>query len=265
MPITFQRADEDVLDLIEGVKADYHPNLNIYDVKIGVIMAFGPINDETGEKTGPAIKGYAGASAAACVKVVPLKDRLTKGYDAEMFLDGDEWPNLLEKEQIAILDHECTHLMPTGHTDDLGRPKIKLRKEDFIAWGFWSVIKKHGHAALEHKALKRLSDQHGQLLLDMGIPLGRDESTITIQTPGTRPVTVTATKFAEIAKDVAKKRRDHKPLLIIPEQGSMWVRISDPEQRQVPVTAIDGNVIHFGDGAFIDLGDLHMIYKKIPA
>ena len=177
MATTYQLADEEILTLLQIVRDRYHPVLKANDVRIGVLMAIAGVDEDTGEKTGPAIKGYAGAEAAAQVKPVSLKDRVVKQYDVEILLDGDLWPKLTEPQQIAILDHEMTHIEPTGEVDDLLRPKVKMRKEDFVAWGFWEVIQRHGPAAMEHRALKALADKHGQLLLDLPESLRRESET----------------------------------------------------------------------------------------
>jgi Putative phage metallopeptidase len=166
MPVTFTQPEEDTLGLLQQVRSQYHPELEAAGVKIGIIMAHAAIDPETGEAKGVAIKGYAGAQAAASVKIVPLKDRLIKKYAAEICLDGDNWDKLSEEEQIAILDHELTHLIVKDERDDLGYPKLKMRKEDFVAWGFWGVIQRHGRAAMECKALDKLKEQHLQLMLN---------------------------------------------------------------------------------------------------
>lgn len=102
-------APQEVIDLMEETKEKFHGD-RLSEVKIGVIMAHAAVDDKTGQIKGCAIKGHAGSPAAACVKVVPLKDRLTKGYDVELLIDGDHWPSTPLATQIALLDHELTHI-----------------------------------------------------------------------------------------------------------------------------------------------------------
>lgn len=160
---TYLNASQEVIDLLEETRGRFHERFE--GVKFGIIMAHAPVDEKTGRVKGFAIKGYAGAAAAAQVKVVALKDRLTKGYDVELLIDGDNWPNTPLPTQIALLDHELTHIRPTGLRDDLGRPSIKLREEDFIVWGFIEVAQRHGIAAIECRSVKQLMDEHGQILL----------------------------------------------------------------------------------------------------
>ena len=218
MAATYQKADKATIALLNIVRDKHHPRLVAHDVRVGVLFAVAKVDEKTGEKTGPAIKGYAGAPAGAQVKTVSLKDRVVKEYDVEMLIDGDEWPHLPESVQVALLDHELTHIDPTGESDDLGRPKIKMREEDFIAWGFWEVIKRHGAAAMEHRALKRLEDQHGQLLLELPDLLKQEplpmEGTVTISANGTEVGKMTSSEFSRIGQQVSqhlsKKRQSKK-------------------------------------------------------
>ncbi len=210
MAATYQKADVGTIALLNLVQQKHHPRLILNDVRIGVLFAIAKVDDD-GNKTGPAIKGYAGAPAGASVKNVSLKDRVVKDYDVEMLIDGDEWPHLPECVQVALLDHELTHIDPTGETDDLGRPKIKMREEDFIAWGFWEVIKRHGAAAMEHRALKRLEDKHGQLLLELPdllkqepLPVG---GTVTISANGQEVGTMSGSEFSQIGQQVSQHLR----------------------------------------------------------
>ena len=207
MPVTYELATPDTVALLHMVREQHHETRGLDAVRFGVLLAHGPV-DKYGIKSSPAIKGHAGAPAAAKVKTVPLKDRVTKEYDVEMILDGDEWPKLTQRQQIAILDHELTHVCLGDGTDDLGRPKIKMRDEDFIAWGFWEVIQRHGPAAMEHRALKALADKHGQLLLTLGdtFPAEDPEATATICANGTEVGKMSASEFSSIGQEIIQHR-----------------------------------------------------------
>lgn len=161
---TYALPADATLKLLADVREKYHPRLDAHGVKIGLIMAFAAIGKD-GLSKAPAISGYAGHAAAASVSTVSTKDRLIKGYDVEILLDAERWNELSLAEQTAILDHELTHIEPTGDKDDLDRPITKMRKEDFAAWGFEEIIRRHGFAAMESKAVAHLSKEFGQLAL----------------------------------------------------------------------------------------------------
>lgn len=166
MPITYDTPDQDTIDLLDQVKLDFHERLEDHDVRVGILMAHAPVDEKTGRIKGHALKGHAGTPAAAKIKAVSLKDRLTKKYDVELLIDGDKWPNMGEREKVALLDHELTHISITGKVDDLSRPVVKMRDEDFIVWGFLEVVRRHGSCALEAQSVRHLIEEHGQLLLE---------------------------------------------------------------------------------------------------
>lgn len=157
---SFQMADTTVTELVNEIMHKNHPDLVECGVRIGVLMAYDP--------DGPAIK-HGGFPVLACVRVVSLKDRITKGFDVEMLIDQTEWNDLPPKRKISTVDHELTHInrvpntpkaMKAGEsawkTDDLDRPKIKLRKGDvMVGDGFASCIDRHGDDAVEFVNIER--------------------------------------------------------------------------------------------------------------
>ncbi len=86
-------------------------------------------------------------------------DRAEGKADATVTVDGnryDEWP-LARLD--AILDHELTHLelsLKDGavQCDDLGRPKLRMRKHDQQYGWFNEVAERHGEDAVEVLQLK---------------------------------------------------------------------------------------------------------------
>lgn len=158
MPTTYSLADDDVKDLLADALRQWHRPLFDAGVKFGVLMAFNP--------SGPAVK-HGGYPAAATVRVVPLKDRVTKGYDAEVVIDLRWWEARKKKHRVALLDHEASHVelaKIVGYStedgsirfdrDDIGRPKLRLRKGDWNAGdGFAAVVGRHEDFAVEFENL----------------------------------------------------------------------------------------------------------------
>ncbi len=124
---------------------------------------------------GPAVK-HGGYPAAGKIRPCSLKDRLTKGYDAELLIDENKWNDMSQKRQLAFLDHESSHLalIPRKKKkdddedalpyklDDLGRPKLKSVDGDAnVGDMFLHVIARHGYDAIEYDNIntaKRLAD-----------------------------------------------------------------------------------------------------------
>jgi len=171
MATSFGLAGSDIRSMLNSVIETYHTLLHEAGVTIGIIMA--------ANEDGPAIK-VGGYADAACVKVVSLKDRLTKSYDAELLIDHNTWTELSYAGRVALLDHEMSHLelskiefirdsenpeaplkLVCGR-DDYGRPKLKLRPGDWNAGdGFKAVVERHGDAAIEVRNLQHASKLAG--------------------------------------------------------------------------------------------------------
>lgn len=166
MPTTYDIADDEVLEILTDAVGRWHEDLRDAQVRIACLFAF---NDK-----GPAVK-HGGYPVLACIRVVSLKDRVTKKHDAEVLIDHGAWEHLRYGQKVATLDHELSHLRlkniwrrqlldrdnrPTGQvetgweTDDLGRPKLQLVPGDWSAGdGFAKVVARHGADAIEFRNL----------------------------------------------------------------------------------------------------------------
>lgn len=164
---TYSDPDPEVLALLADAMRRWHPQLHDAGVRVGVLMA--------ANEDGPAVK-HAGYPALATIKVVSLKDRLKKQYDAELLLDQSEWNDMRREHREALVDHELSHIVLAKYgykagreeddpdergeiwcaRDDLGRPKLKIRLADWNAGdGFADVIRRHGMYAAELENLRR--------------------------------------------------------------------------------------------------------------
>jgi hypothetical protein len=149
MAVTYSIPNETdwVSTLLAKVMKDDHPALNDMGVRVGVILA-------TSDNEHPAVR-HGGYGAAATIRVVGLKDRLVKNYDAEMVIDETLWKEFSKERQAALLDHELSHLRLVTkdgepQVDDVGRPKLKTVKADwFCGDGFERVVARRGRDAVE--------------------------------------------------------------------------------------------------------------------
>jgi predicted transport protein len=167
MATTFEMADAATVALMERAMEIYHAELKRYEVKIGVIMAFGE-EDKEGEIKRPIMNQ--GVPCAAKVKIVSLKDRLTKGTDVEILLDGTMWQELDDDRKLAIFDHELEHLKLKINADgelerdSLKRPKIRTVFDSIGFWGFASIAERHGINSQEYLCFQALRLKYGHLL-----------------------------------------------------------------------------------------------------
>jgi len=181
MSIAYWVAPAEVKNLVADTMTKWHPDLVEAKVKIGILMAANPNSDK------PAVS-HRGHAARATVRIVPLKDRVTKQYDAEILIDADNWQKSRAEHHYALIDHELSHVAikrakpkkkaqkrrPDDDDDmlddnmegeereqeqedkgeiildDLGRPVLKLVKGDWDGGdGFVDVVARHGDYAPE--------------------------------------------------------------------------------------------------------------------
>jgi len=148
MATTYQLADEPVKKVVDEAVKSWHRRLKDMNVRLGVLVA--------ANGDGPAVR-HNGYPALATIRVTPLKDRVTKGFDAELLIDEREWNGMKSEHRLALCDHELTHLVivkdkKSGEVklDDLGRPKLRSRKGDWNGGdGFAEVVERHGDFAVE--------------------------------------------------------------------------------------------------------------------
>lgn len=176
MAITYWLGDSQVQAYIKKVVSTWHQMFDTAEVKFGVIMCASD-KDET-----PALK-HGGYPALATIKVVPLKDRISKNYDAEIMIDAGFWETTTEERRLALIDHELCHLRlkepKAGQAnvkevgdlsilfDDIGRPVLKLVGGDWnVGDGFEEVVRRHGNVAIEVSSVKAIGDRLKPLIKD---------------------------------------------------------------------------------------------------
>lgn len=149
---TYVRADESVTDLVTEVMQAHHQDLAAEGVTVATLMARGK-RDKDGVLVGVAIT-IGGYQCAGCLRITSLKQRALGMADAVMLLDGDRWDGWKRERQVALVDHELTHLQLVDgdegfETDDLGRPKLRARRHDREFGWFDDVAARHGEHSFE--------------------------------------------------------------------------------------------------------------------
>jgi hypothetical protein len=158
-----------VFELLAEAMENWHPDLFRVGVRVGVLLAENPDGDAV---------THGGYPAFATIKIVSLRDRVTKRYDAELLIDGKAWESFGDERRMALVDHELTHLelakvegvLSDGTLkvarDDLGRPKLRIRKGDWnVGDGFAQVVLRHQDHAIEYlniQAAKQAADDAKQ-------------------------------------------------------------------------------------------------------
>lgn len=180
MASIYMKADEKINTLVTYAIDNWHPDLSKSKVKVGVLFVL------SARESQPPLKEN-GHQVEGTIKIVPLKDRVTKDFDVEMLLDGDEWGHGKNEHHLALIDHLLSRLEvrkpkqkkkkkskgsdgavhgsdedrkehedPEFMTDDIGRPILKLRKGDWNAGiGFRDVVERHGGFSIEQRNLEK--------------------------------------------------------------------------------------------------------------
>lgn len=157
-------------ELVNSVIEKWYPILVKAKVKIGVLMTM------SGNENTPAIKEN-GYPAEGTIKIVSLKDRVIKNYDAEMIIDASQWADSRLPHKEALIDHLLARIdvktikqkkkRPGSAeteedtnsefaTDDINRPILKLKRGDWTGGiGFKDVVVRHGEFSIEHRTMER--------------------------------------------------------------------------------------------------------------
>ena len=149
----YSQPDSQYITLLDSVKKKYHEPLMTAGVTVSLVVAKGKRN-ANGELAGPTLKSH-GYPALAMININNQRDRVDGLADATIVIDGDQFFDLPEEKQIAVLDHELQHLEIVRdeengiQLDDCNRPKLKMRLHDLFVGGFTAVIARHGENAVE--------------------------------------------------------------------------------------------------------------------
>lgn len=174
MPKTYLQLDpaDERYHKILDVMDKHHRHLRVADVKLTILMASGP-RDQNGDVSGPAIT-VGGYQAMASIKITTLEQRVAGLGDAILKLDADRIDTLSEAELVALYDHEIFHLdlvidkNGAVARDDCGRPKLKAKKHDIQIGGFSEIIKRHKRNALEAQQIDAAYVEYVQPAFNFG-------------------------------------------------------------------------------------------------
>lgn len=167
----YKKCGPEVRDLASEILNQYESHKSLVDqgVKVDFLFAYGDRDPKNDELVGPALTKN-GVPVLGICKIVNLKDR-TKGLgDAEICIDGDWWDDANIEQQSALLDHELHHIALAHKRDNLGRPKLVLRKHDFEFGWFTIIAARHGNFSMERQQAKQIVEIAGQFYFPSLIP-----------------------------------------------------------------------------------------------
>ena len=163
----YQLAEKPVFQMAAGIIKRHHQDLHAIGVKIDILFAFA-LEDSEGNKKTPTLS-HQGYPANGIAKILNLKDRLCRGYDAEIILDGDAWAGLTDNQKLAILDHEITHFVVKRNSDGnvirdyMERPRLMMKKHERQFGWFDSIAARYGRDSAEVQQATHVFDTGGQV------------------------------------------------------------------------------------------------------
>lgn len=144
----------------ELLNKHYEPAVSA-GLRVDLVFAYPDLDDASGEPINDAITKN-GIRALGLCRVVNAKDRAKGNGDVEILIDGYWWERNDYDERLALLDHELYHIVLRSERDDMGRPKIKLRKHDVEFGWFNEIARRHGINSQERIQAKSIMDNQGQ-------------------------------------------------------------------------------------------------------
>ena len=168
MSVGYDKAPQEVMDVVGEIVHKHHPDLEEAKVTIQVLLAHKFDKDGDAE---PAMKTR-GQVVLAKISITNLQDRVRGIPDAKLIIDRTfGWDELSQSRRAALIDHELTHLNLTLDQDgiikrdDRNRPKLHIRHHDWELTGFAEVCERHGEAAVEVAQMIRWQEDYGQFAM----------------------------------------------------------------------------------------------------
>jgi hypothetical protein len=177
---SYQPADDELDALVKDAMELYRPDLASAGVQVKTLLAFPTDKDMEAHAEGgadlptPTVLKHHGYPALAVIAVNSPKKRAEGCLDATLTLDGDAWVAMSDAQKEALLHHELLHLLlqisETGAllTDDLSRPKLKIRPHDLQLGLFYEVARRHGTASVDFQEARDVSRRYAAGEFDKG-------------------------------------------------------------------------------------------------
>jgi hypothetical protein len=228
------KADSSINDIVGWIAVRHHSGLHDASVTVECLMAFAAV-DAKGEPRGHAIKHH-GYPALAKIRVLPLKDRVAGRADAEMLIDGKAWDDMEPDRREALIDGQLERLEiqldkeGAIKSDDIGRPKLKLKQADWHLEGFAAVAQRHGEASAEVQHAKALAAKYGQLLFTFMRYNSKDRS------DGSANANPDAADVAGVMVERAAKKRNGQ---VTADDDAIAGRIAEKVAESINAGAMD--------------------------
>ncbi len=196
MPI-LEKARKELQDALKLVLKRNYSDLTKEKVTIDLLEAM-PGLDEKGEEKDEHAIVVGGYPADGCCSVTPYRWRVKGCADAEIQIDKHWWDHHSEKERLALIDHELYHLElkrnkkdDTVRRDDLGRPKLGIRKHDREFGWFDEVAERNGEHSHEVQQARTLLHPEARKIYQLELDFPKQQPNRTPASKGGRKAAAT--------------------------------------------------------------------------
>lgn len=166
----YKQADKATKKMLEVLMAEHHSELTDAEVSVDVLLVF-ETEDDPEDRT--VVLRRHGHPVDAVISLTNTAMRTLGRADAVLFLDSAVWGKAVDEDRRGILDHQLQRLElrrdKNGDVklDEAGRPKLRLRLEDWAIAGFHAVVRRNGEHAPEVHAVRACRDEKsGQYFWD---------------------------------------------------------------------------------------------------
>jgi len=167
-----EKAPKAIKDFALDILSQYETHKPILDAKVNIefLFAYGERHPETDALISDAITKHGFRCDGTCRKT-NAEERAAGRGDAVIMLDADWWEKADEAEQRALVDQQLHRIDvcvdEDGKTikDSNGRPRLRMRKPDWLFSGYKIIAHRQGKASPERRAFKVMVDNGGQYLM----------------------------------------------------------------------------------------------------
>lgn len=152
MSIKYKLCEDSVQKTCKAIIDKHHKELDQYGLT--VICMFADAGNDANGAPKPAVKLH-GRPCAATIKKTSPQNRALGQPDAIINIDKHIWYDLDDIKQMALIDHELTHIDLTYEEDETERPGFTMRQHDWELSGFADVVSRWGKDAIEMMQLRK--------------------------------------------------------------------------------------------------------------
>jgi hypothetical protein len=168
MPNTYEDASNDIMVLTEELIEQHYLKLSKSGAVVGVIMVYGPEDEEGNVQSSP-LKEL-GTFTPAKARVINTKDRLRNSWDVEILIDGDYFDEVGDETKKSIIDDILSRIelqydkKGIMKVDEFDRPRIRIKPPEIVFTANVDTISRYGNNSHAIKTYKKIMESYGYII-----------------------------------------------------------------------------------------------------